>query len=324
MPTTVTFGEVEATEVTYVSETELTVTLPAGAAAGAVDVAVATANGSDTLTDGFEYLDEPNLELTIPSTIAVTAGTAETYTTRLTNFGAEATEVTEEIRLTNAAGDLTVGDLEYGSMDVGGVWNRAEMVEDGGDLVATYTFAHTRAGLDSTSDVQILVMRPDTGDITGTSTYTNASGTLAQATYTFNVTVPDEGVMIFVPPDIEATVGEQTTYRTHLTNYGPEIPDTTEEIRLSNAAGDLVAADVTYETQDVGGVWNPVTWVEDGGDLVVTYDYANTAAGADHSSNVRITVARDTGDLTGHSSLSDAGGVLGAADYTIAVTAGGA
>lgn len=187
MPTTVTFGEVEATEVTFVSETELTVTLPPSAAAGTVDVSVSTTGGSDTLAGGFEYLDQPNIELTIPSEIPVTVGEAELYTTRLTNFGAEATDVTEEIRISNAAGDLVAADVRYGTMDVGQVWNEVTWTEDGGDLVATYTYTRTAAGADHTSDVQILVVRADTGDLTGTSTYSDAGGVLAQASYTFTV-----------------------------------------------------------------------------------------------------------------------------------------
>jgi hypothetical protein len=189
MPTTVMFDGVEASEVTVVSPTELAVTLPAGTTAGLVDVSVETSAGSDSLAGGFEYMDEPNLELTIPAEIPVEVGEPELYTTRLTNFGAEAFDVTEEIRISNPAGDLVAADVRYGSMDVGQVWNEVTWTEDAGDLVATYTFSHTRAGLDQSSDVQILVVREDTGDLTASSTYTDADDTvLAQAVYTFTVT----------------------------------------------------------------------------------------------------------------------------------------
>lgn len=187
MPTSVTFGGTAATTVQFVSASELTVTLPPGTAAGAVDVAVTTTGGTDVLADGFEYMDEPNLEVTVPSPIDVTVGEPTIYPTRLTNFGAEAPDVTEEIRISNAAGDLVAADVRYGSMDMG-EWAEVTWTEDAGDLVASHTFSRTPAGHDVSSDVQILVVRTDTGDLTGTSTYTNPDGTLASATYTFTVT----------------------------------------------------------------------------------------------------------------------------------------
>lgn len=58
--TTVLFGAEEA-EVEFISTTQLTVTAPVNA--GTVDITVETANGEDTLEDGFEYIaddsDEP-------------------------------------------------------------------------------------------------------------------------------------------------------------------------------------------------------------------------------------------------------------------------
>lgn len=54
MATTVKFGDVDATSVTFNSATEIVATTPAGTA-GDVDVVVTTSGGSDTLTDGFEY-----------------------------------------------------------------------------------------------------------------------------------------------------------------------------------------------------------------------------------------------------------------------------
>lgn len=188
MPTSVKFGGTAATAVEFVSPTELNVTIPPAAAAGAVDVAVTTSGGTDTLTGGFEYLDTPAVGVDVPASVPVVVGEPELYTTRLFNDGARADDVTEEIRISNAAGDLVAADVRYGSMDVGQVWNEVTWTEDGGDLVSTYTFNYVAAGFSQTSDVQILVVRDDTGDLTGTSTYTNAGGQLAQATYTFPVT----------------------------------------------------------------------------------------------------------------------------------------
>ena len=54
MATTVKFGDVEATDVTFTSDTEVVATTPAGVE-GTVDVTVTTSGGSDTLADGFEY-----------------------------------------------------------------------------------------------------------------------------------------------------------------------------------------------------------------------------------------------------------------------------
>lgn len=53
MALTVQFGEEEATDVTVVSDTEATVTVPAGT--GEVDVTVTTTGGSDTLTGAYTY-----------------------------------------------------------------------------------------------------------------------------------------------------------------------------------------------------------------------------------------------------------------------------
>lgn len=54
MALTVQFGAEDATDVVVVSDTEATVTAPAGTA-GAVDVTVTTNGGSDTLTDAYTY-----------------------------------------------------------------------------------------------------------------------------------------------------------------------------------------------------------------------------------------------------------------------------
>jgi large repetitive protein len=54
MAVTVTVGGTPATDVTVVSDTEVTATTPAGTA-GDVDVVVTTSGGSDTLAAGFTY-----------------------------------------------------------------------------------------------------------------------------------------------------------------------------------------------------------------------------------------------------------------------------
>lgn len=53
MAVTVQFGTEDATDVTVVSDTEVTVTAPAGT--GVVDVTVSTSGGSDTLEGAYTY-----------------------------------------------------------------------------------------------------------------------------------------------------------------------------------------------------------------------------------------------------------------------------
>lgn len=53
MAVTVQFGEEEATDVVVVSDTEVTVTTPAGT--GTVDVTVTSDGGSDTLAAAYTY-----------------------------------------------------------------------------------------------------------------------------------------------------------------------------------------------------------------------------------------------------------------------------
>lgn len=53
MALSVQFGTEEATDVTVVSDTEATVTVPAGT--GAVDVTVTTVGGTDTLEAAYTY-----------------------------------------------------------------------------------------------------------------------------------------------------------------------------------------------------------------------------------------------------------------------------
>jgi hypothetical protein len=56
--TSVTFGGIAGTGLVVVDDTTITVTTPAGTAAGAVDVVVSGTSGDDTLVGGFTYIDE--------------------------------------------------------------------------------------------------------------------------------------------------------------------------------------------------------------------------------------------------------------------------
>jgi hypothetical protein len=79
--TTVTVGGNPATEVVVVSPTQLTAVVPAGAAAGPVDVTVTGTSGSDTLTDGYTYLEPP-----VATRVAPSSGAAD-RTAVVTLFG---------------------------------------------------------------------------------------------------------------------------------------------------------------------------------------------------------------------------------------------
>lgn len=187
MATTVTIGG-ETVTPTVVSDTELQITTPPADAAGAVDVVVTTAGGSTTAAGAFEYVDEPNLAVEVPETIPVTVAEQATYATRLTNFGARAEDVTEEIRISNAAGDLVAADVVYETQDSDGeTWTTVTWTEDAGSLVVVHTWGAVLANADNSSNVRVTVAR-DTGDLTGSSTYTAADDSLlAQAVYTYDV-----------------------------------------------------------------------------------------------------------------------------------------
>lgn len=71
MAASVTIGGVAVTNLTVVSDTEITATTPAGAV-GTADVVVTTLGGSDTLEDGFTY--EP-LPPPVPTITAIAPDT---------------------------------------------------------------------------------------------------------------------------------------------------------------------------------------------------------------------------------------------------------
>lgn len=188
MATIVTIGDEQAA-VSVISDTILRFTAPPAAAAGVVDVTVTNSHGAATATGAFEYTDAPNLDVSVPADINLTVGEQSRYETRLTNFGARADNVTEEIRISNAAGDLVAADVVYETQDSDGTtWTTVEWTEDGGDLVVTHTWGAVLANADNRSTVRVTATR-DTGDLTGSSTYTAEDSTvLAQATYTYHVT----------------------------------------------------------------------------------------------------------------------------------------
>ncbi|MGE3165737.1 MAG: IPT/TIG domain-containing protein, partial [Planctomycetota bacterium] len=98
--TSVTFGGTPAASVTFVNATTLDATTPAHAP-GAVDVAVANANGSDTLTAAFTFDAPPTLVSIAPTsgsplggTVVTLTGTAFTAATSVTFGGTPAASVT--------------------------------------------------------------------------------------------------------------------------------------------------------------------------------------------------------------------------------------
>ena len=78
--TLVTFGNKPSLDVfANLAGTEITALLPSHAA-GTVDVSVATVGGSDTLTNGFTYVDAPTLTTVAPTTGPTTGTTSVTLT----------------------------------------------------------------------------------------------------------------------------------------------------------------------------------------------------------------------------------------------------
>lgn len=70
MPTTVRFGESDATDVQVVSDTSLTCVVPPGVPVTRADVAVSTSHHSVTATNGYAY--NPVISRVVPSYISVT------------------------------------------------------------------------------------------------------------------------------------------------------------------------------------------------------------------------------------------------------------
>lgn len=83
MAVSLTVGGAAASNITVVSDTEITATTPAGTE-GAADVVVTTAGGSDTLADGYTYEPLPPPVPTItaidPATGTVAGGETVTVT----------------------------------------------------------------------------------------------------------------------------------------------------------------------------------------------------------------------------------------------------
>lgn len=146
------------------------------------------------------------------------------------------------------------------------------------------------------------------------NTSTNTSIALAERTYVLSTDCllavaggdtdgnPPQGLDLFVPSPIVTPIDTPTVYYTRLTVTGGDIDEVTETIRLHSDDRDLVASDVTYETQD-GGTYVAVTWTVEDGDLVYTETYA-ARSGHTATSPVRVTVnADDLTDLTGTSTV---------------------
>ena len=126
--TSVTFGGTPATGVTVNSATSITATTPAHAA-GAVDVAVATAGGTATLTGSYTYVAAPTLTSISPSAGPVAGGTSVTITgtnftgtTSVTFGGTAATSFTvnSATSITATTPAQTVGAVDVAVTTAGG------------------------------------------------------------------------------------------------------------------------------------------------------------------------------------------------------------
>lgn len=118
---TVSFGDTEATDVTFVSKFQLDATSPAGADTGAVDVVVENPDGEQaTLTGAFEYVDDaPELSvgwcvLQFPNSTSVEAGSetedifGRVYVEGCSEADAQCAEVTAQVGYGVAGDDPTV------------------------------------------------------------------------------------------------------------------------------------------------------------------------------------------------------------------------
>jgi hypothetical protein len=147
----------------------------------------------------------------------------------------------------------------------------------------------------------------------------STSGGTATLDDAFTYVAP-ANVVLDIPDPIDVTVGDPRLYITRLANPGGgAVSGVSWEFRLHSDDGPLAPADVVYESRDTN-VWSTVTLTADGGDLVGTANLGSIAADQDLPSLVRITVTRDTGDLTATSTILQGSTVLADETYTYVVT----
>jgi hypothetical protein len=160
MATTVTVGGTAATDVQVTSATELTAVVPAGTA-GPADVVVSTSAGSDTLADGYTYIEAPTATAIDPAngpeaggTTVTLTGTGFTAGATVTVGGTAATDVTvvsaTEITFVTPAGTGT-GDVV--------------VTTDGGSDTLTDAFTYDPA-------LSVTAVDPDSGPAAGGNTIT--------------------------------------------------------------------------------------------------------------------------------------------------------
>lgn len=161
MATTVTVGGNPATDVVVSDTGTLTATVPAGTA-GAADVTVTTSVGSDTLTDGYTYVEAPTADSIDPDHGPEAGGTTVTVTGTGFIDGATTVTVGDE-----AATDVVVvSDTELTFVTPAGTGNAAVTITTpGGDAVVDGGFTYDVA-------VVVTAVDPTEGPTAGGNTIT--------------------------------------------------------------------------------------------------------------------------------------------------------
>lgn len=161
MATSVTIGGTAATDVVVTSTTELTAVVPAGTA-GPADVTVTTSLGSDTLDDGYTYVEAPTADGITPNTGPEAGGTTVTAT----GSGFIDGETTVTVGGVDATGVTVTSDTELTFVTPAGTGTADVVITTtGGSVTLTDAFTYTPA-------VTVTAITPDSGPDAGGNTVT--------------------------------------------------------------------------------------------------------------------------------------------------------
>lgn len=219
---TVTVDGVAATGVAVVSDTQITCTTPAGAAGTTVDVAVANANGSDTLASGFTYFATPTLTSISPSSGTSLGGTSVTLTgTGFQNNSPGTNSVT--IDGTAATNIVVVSDTQITcESPAGTAGTSVDVIISNDNGSATFASSYTYFGTPTLASIS-----PSTGFTTGGTSIT-LTGTGFQDNSAGTPTITLDGV---------AATGISVVSDTSITCTTPAGSSGEVDVQVSNANG---------------------------------------------------------------------------------------
>jgi len=185
----VTFGGTAATSYTVNSATSITAVTPAHAA-GAIDVAVTTANGTATLASGYTYVTPASTDATL-SNLALSSGTlSPTFASGTTSYTASVTNGVSSITVTPTTTDSTATVTINGTAVISGSASSSIPLAIGsnsisvvvtaqdGSTTRTYTVTVTRAAAVPT----VTSVSPTSGTTAGGSSVTITGTNLTGAT----------------------------------------------------------------------------------------------------------------------------------------------